>query len=483
MDLDHAMRKIAIIGGGIAGLMTAFYLQEYARGRVDYTLIEGTPRPGGKIVSTHESGFIVEGGPDSFLTQKTAMLDLCHTLGLDDQLIGSNSAEHATYVWSQGRLHPMPEGMMLMAPTMILPFLRSGLISWRGKLRMGMEIFIPRRLKDEDESLASFVRRRLGAELLDKIAAPVMAGIHAADPERLSLQSTFPIFLEMEKKHGSLVYGMIKKRWAQATRGPQHKLGPMFMTLRGGLQQLSDTVVSKLDPKALRLNCRVLSVDTHIDQYMLALSDGSRILADDIIFATPANVTAELIQHIDPVLASKLRTIRYVSTATVSLGFRSREVEFPLDGFGFVVPHSEKRKITACSWSSSKFNHRAPEGCILIRVFVGGALAESLAEQDETRLVHLARQELRTIMGITATPVLTKVNRWYKANPQYEVGHQARISDIDKIASRHPGLYLAGSPYHGVGVPDCIQSANRIAQSITKEIQHLREESRMATIS
>ena len=477
------MKKIVIIGGGITGLMTAFYLEEYARDGVDYTVIESTPRPGGKIVSTHESGFLVEGGPDSFLTQKKAMLDLCHTLGLDDQLIGSNNVEHATYVWSQGRLHPMPEGMMLMAPTMILPFLRSGLISWRGKLRMGMELFIPRRLKDEDESLASFVRRRLGAELLDKIAAPVMAGIHAADPEKLSLQSTFPIFSEMEKKHGSLVCGMIKKRWAQATRGPQHKLGPMFMTLRGGLQQLSDAVVSKLDPKALRLNCRVLSVDTHIDQYRLALSDGSRILADDIIFATPADVTAELIQQIDSELASKLRAVRYVSTATVSLGFKSSEIAFPLDGFGFVVPHSENRKITACSWSSSKFNHRTPEGCALVRVFVGGARAEFLAEQDEGRLVHLARQELRAIMGITATPVLTKVNRWYKAIPQYDVGHQARISEIDKIAAQHPGLYLAGSPYHGAGIPDCIQSADRIARLITQKMKPQREESRMVTIS
>ena len=462
--------------------LTAFYLEAYARGWVDYTVIEGGPRPGGKIVSTHESGFVVEGGPDSFLAQKTVMLDLCHRLGLDDQLIGSNGVEHATYVWSQGRLHPMPEGMMLMAPTMILPFLRSGLISWRGKLRMGMELFIPRRLKDEDESLASFVRRRLGAELLDKIAAPVMAGIHAADPERLSLRSTFPMFCEMEKKHGSLVWGMVKKRSAQARRGPQHRRDPMFMTLRGGLQQFSDTVVSQLRPNALRLNCRVQSVETYADQYRLALSDGSRILADDIIFATPANVTAELIQEIDPVLASKLHAICYVSAATVSLGFKNSDIEFPLDGFGFVVPHTENRKITACSWSSSKFNHRAPEGCILIRVFIGGACAESLAEQDETRLVDLARQELRAIMGITATPVLTKVNRWHKAIPQYDVGHQARISEIDKIASRHPGLYLAGSPYHGVGVPDCIQSADRIAQSITRKMQYQREESRMATI-
>lgn len=465
------MKTIAIIGGGIAGLMTAFYLTKYAPDRVGYTVIESASRPGGKVVSAHEDGFVVEGGPDSFLAQKTLMLDLCHTLGLDDQLIGSNSVEHATYVWSQGRLHPMPAGMMLMAPTMILPFLRSGLMSWRGKLRVGIEPFISKRLNDEDESLASFVRRRLGGELLDKIAAPLMAGIHAADPERLSLQSTFPRFSEMEKAYGSLAWGMIKKARTQEKSGSQHKPAPVFMTLRGGLQQLSDAVISELHPKALRLNCCVESVEIYAGQYRLALSDGSYILADDIVFATPAYVTAELIRQVDSALASKLEAIRYVSTATVSLGFKNSEIEAPPDGFGFVVPHSENRKITACTWSSLKFNHRAPEGYALIRVFIGGARAEALAEQGEAALVHLARQELCAIMGITATPVLAKVYRWYKATPQYDVGHQARISEIDKIVAGHRGLYLAGSPYHGTGVPDCIQSADKIAQSITGRIQ------------
>ncbi|HUZ05657.1 MAG TPA: protoporphyrinogen oxidase, partial [Acidobacteriaceae bacterium] len=210
------MRNIAIIGGGITGLATAFYLQEYTQGLVDITLVESAPRLGGKIISASENGFIIEGGPDSFLTQKSAMLDLCRGLGLENQLIGSNRAERTTYIWSRGRLHPMPEGMMLMAPTMFLPFLRSRLVSWHGKLRMGMEMFIPKRPSDEDESLASFVRRRLGAEALEKIAAPMMAGIHAADPEQLSLQSTFPMFLEMEKKHGSLARAMIEKKRAQA---------------------------------------------------------------------------------------------------------------------------------------------------------------------------------------------------------------------------------------------------------------------------
>ena len=472
MAHDGAMKKIVIIGGGITGLATAFYLQEYARGAVDYTLIESTPRLGGKIASAHENGFIIEGGPDSFLAQKTAMLDLCRTLRLDDQLIGSNSAERTTYVWSRGRLHPIPEGMMLMAPTMVLPFLRSRLISWPGKVRMGMEMFIPKRVKDEDESLASFVRRRLGAEALDKIAAPLMAGIFAADPEKLSLQSTFPRIPEMEKKHGSLLRGMMEKKRAQARHGSQHKCPPMFMSLYGGLQDLTDAIFAQLHPKSFRLNCRVLTVRPHADQYRIALSDGSCILADDVIFATPAYVTADLIQQIDPALASKLRAIRYVSTATVSLGFKRSDIIHPLNGFGFVVPHSEKRKITACSWSSVKFNHRAPDDCALIRVFVGGARAESLAEQDEAALVHLARQELHAIMGITATPVLTKAYRWHRGNPQYELGHRARITEIEQIAAWHPGLHLAGAAYHGAGIPDCIQSGMKTALEIVKKLAH-----------
>src|ERR1035437_1810678 len=229
------MSRTVIIGGGIAGLATAFYLQE--SGTVDATLIEGSGRWGGKITSAHECGFTVEGGPDSFITQKVAGLELCKRLGLEEQLVGSNTGKAAaTYIWSGGRLQALPEGMMLMAPTMVLPFLRSRLISWPGKMRMGLEPFIPRARGNEDESLAGFVRRRLGNELLNKIAGPLMGGIHAADPERLSLKSTFPMFIEMERKHRSLVLGMMRRPKRPTTPGA--KRPSMFMTLRGGLQQL-----------------------------------------------------------------------------------------------------------------------------------------------------------------------------------------------------------------------------------------------------
>jgi oxygen-dependent protoporphyrinogen oxidase len=465
------MTKTVIVGGGISGLATAFNLQEC--GSVDTTLIECSPRWGGKITSVQENGFTIEGGPDSFITQKTAALELCRRLGLESQLVGSNGGKSArTYIWSGGRLHPMPEGMMLMAPTMVIPFLCSRLISWPGKLRMGLEVFVSRARGDEDESLAGFVRRRLGTEALNKIAGPLMGGIYAADPEQLSLKSSFPIFLEMERKHGSLLRGMMKrtKRPVTSGAGPHTAHGAkrpsMFMSLRGGLQQLSDALVAQLPEANLRDGCRVLAVSRYAERFKIDLSDGSSLLADDVVFATPSYVTADLIEPIDAVLAARVRAIRYVSTATVSLGFRRSEVAHPLQGAGFIVPRSEGRRITACSWSSVKFDYRAPEDSVLLRVFIGGALAEELAEQDEDALVKLAREELQVILGITATPVLAKAYRWHKANPQYDIGHQERIAEIEQSLTNLPGLHLAGAAYHGPGIPDCIQSGVKAAQAI-----------------
>ena len=461
------MSKTVIVGGGIAGLATAFYLQQ--SGLSDFTLIECSPHWGGKITSAAQDGFLVEGGPDSFITQKAAAMHLCARLGLCHQFVGSNTGKNATtYVWSRGRLHPIPEGMMLMAPTMVLPFLRSRLISWPGKLRMGMEVLVPRLPGDQDESLAGFVRRRLGSEALNKIAGPLMGGIHAADPEKLSLQSTFPMFQEMEKKHGSLLRGMMKRLKRRAAPGA--KATPMFMSLRGGLQQLADALIAQLPRQSLRPGCCVLTVHPDGKRYKVVLGDGGSIIADDIVFATPSYVTADLVQQIDPMLASRLRKIRYVSTATVSLGFKRSQINHPLQGAGFIVPRSERRRITACSWSSEKFQHRAPDDSVLLRVFVGGDLAEDLAEQDEPALIDLAREELQAILGITATPVLAKAYRWHKANPQYDLGHGLRIAEIERTLANLPGLHLAGAAYRGSGIPDCIQSGMNAAQSIAERI-------------
>jgi protoporphyrinogen/coproporphyrinogen III oxidase len=463
------MRKVAIVGGGITGLATAYYLQRRGRGAVDYTLIESASSFGGKIVSARENGFVVEGGPDSFITQKSAAIELCGELGLSDQLIGTNDAARKVFVWSRGRLRPMPEGVMLIVPTKVMPFLKSSLMSWPGKLRMGMDALIPPRREDGDETLAHFVRRRLGAEALDKIAEPMIAGIYVADAENLSLKSTFPRFLDMEQKHGSLIRGMMRQR--RAANGSNGRSAPsMFMTLRGGLQQMTEALVVHLYPEALLVNRGVVAVKRAAGAYDLALSDGEHVRADVVVFAAPSYVTADLLQEMDPALASKLQQIRYVSTATVSLGFKRAEVAHPLDGFGFVVPRGERRKIIACTWASTKFNHRAPDEHVLLRAFVGGAHAEYLAEQDDATMVDMVRDELHAMMEIKAAPVLTQVYRWHKANPQYDVGHQERVAEIDRLIMRHAGLYVAGAAYHGVGIPDCIQDGERVAEEILGKV-------------
>ena len=472
--MNQHTKKVAIIGGGITGLSIAFYLQQHAP-HLDVTLIESSSCLGGKIASTHEQGFVIEGGPDSFLAQKKSALELCHALGLDDQLIGSNTAKHPTFVWCDGKLHPMPEGMMLMAPTMVMPFLRSSLISWPGKIRMGLELFIPRSAPRQDESLAGFVRRRLGSELLDKIAAPLMAGIYAADPETLSLHSTFPMFPQMEQKYGGLIRSMIRQKLARkspAAPPPQPtRSRSMFMTLRGGLQQLVDALFAQLKPASLLLDHRVISVTPQGQQHRVTFTDKRTLLVDHVVLATPAYVSSSLLQATDATLAAHLRNIRYVSTATVSLAFKRADIHHPLDGLGFVVPFSENRGITACTWTSQKFSDRAPTDSVLIRVFIGGARAEHLAEQHEAALIELAQHELRVTMGIDAQPILARAYRWHKSTPQYNVGHRERVAQIDSLLQRHPGLHLAGAAYHGAGIPDCIQSGVNVAQSILENIR------------
>ncbi len=459
------MKQVVIVGGGIAGLATAYYLAQ--RGGVDYKLIESAPTFGGKIVSVREKGFVVEGGPDSFITTKPAALELCRELGLGDQLIGTNDAGRKVFVWSRGRLRQMPDGVMLIIPTRIMPFVKSPLISWPGKLRMGMDLIIPPRRDDGDESLAAFVRRRLGAEALDRIAEPMIAGIYVADAEYLSLKSTFPRFLDMEKKYGGLLRGVLaQKRASNGNSASSRPSTSMFMTLRGGLQDMVNGIVGRLDRESLILSKSAVKVAQTRNGYDVTLNDGACIHADSVVLASPTFATAELVRGFHPALADGLRTIRYVSTATVSLGYNRSELTHPLDGFGFVVPRSERRKILACTWSSTKFDHRAPEGHALVRAFIGGAHAEHLAELDDDTVVNIAREELRAMMGITAEPVITRVYRWLKANPQYSVGHAEHIAKIDRMAEQHKGLYLVGGAYHGVGIPDCVADGQRVADMI-----------------
>lgn len=448
------MKHTIIIGGGITGLAAAYSLQKAGKGSIAVTLIEGSQRLGGKITTARRGGFLVEGGPDSFLARKTVTLDLCRELGLEDQLQPARAGKYPTYVWSGGRLHPLPMGVRPMVP--------SRLISFAGKLRMAAEVLVPPREMEGDESVASFMRRRFGTEMLEKLAGPLMGGIYAADPERLSLGSTFPFLQVMEKKYGSVLRG-----WKKARGGSKGKSGrSMFLTLRGGLLQLTEALEAAIGPGVIERDVPVAAVLPQQGRYEVVLEDGRSLTADDIVFATPAYVTAGLVEYIDTALAERLRAIRYVTTATVSLGYRAQDLQRPLDGFGFVVPRMEQRRINACTWTSTKFEGRAPDGHVLMRVFVGGAGAEAYAERTDDALIALARQEVDAAMDLAAEPVLARVYRWPKGNPQYEVGHRERVKEIEALAATHRGLYLAGAAYHGAGVPDCIENAQAVVRQL-----------------
>jgi oxygen-dependent protoporphyrinogen oxidase len=501
-NTQHATRNtqhpihVAIVGGGIAGLATAYYLQQKARQAdlpLTYSLIESAPAFGGKIRTDVQDGFVIEGGPDSFITQKPAALRLCRELGLGDRLVGTNDAQRKVYVLDGGRLRPLPDGVMLVVPTKFTPFALSPLISLPGKARMGLDLFIPPRRENSDESLANFIRRRLGQEALDKIAEPLMAGIHVADPERLSLQATFPRFIALEQKYGSLIKGMLaqKARSVRNHNGTGPKL-PLFMTLRGGLRELVEALAARLEGELL-LGTRVVELErdpgnsTSGDgRYRLGLENGQTLLADAVILATPAYVAAGLVEPMHPALAAELRAIRYVSTATVSLGFRRAEFEHPLNGFGFVsararpprsVPRAEGKKsrpssnvsLAACTWTSTKFNGRAPDEHVLVRGFVGGPRHEELVDLPDQTLVEGVREELRRVMGVHARPVVTRIYRWPQANPQYDVGHLERVGQIEALAADLPDLYFTGSAYRGVGIPDCIEQGQNTAEAVLQQ--------------
>ncbi len=470
---------MVIVGGGIAGLATAYYAQKAAGDAglaLDITLVERDTQLGGKIVTDTPDGFVIEGGPDSFITQKPWALQLCRELGLEERLMGTNDARRTVFVLRDGQLRKMPDGMLLIVPTKFMPFVTSNLISWPGKIRMGMDLFIPRRKDDSDESLADFIRRRLGQEALDVLAEPMMAGIHVSDAETLSLKATFPRFIDIERKYGSLTRGMIAARKARANaaknagrQNGSRQPTTVFMTLRNGLQEMVSALETALRGTIL-VGRSVTQLRQQASDYELTLDDGSVLAADAVVMATPAYVSAELLRDTHAELAGKLDAIRYVSTATVSLGFDEAGFGHPLDGFGFVVPRKEPTRILACTWTSTKFTHRARPGTVLLRAFIGGPRRQEFVELDDQSLITLVREELQTIMGISAEPRVARVYRWHRSNPQYDVGHLEHVDSIEALCPH--GLYLTGSAYRGVGIPDCVQQGQATAQRVVAYLQH-----------
>jgi oxygen-dependent protoporphyrinogen oxidase len=457
-------RTVLIVGGGIAGLSAAYGLAESAASRegpIECTLVEAVPRLGGKILTEQIGGFVIEGGPDSFLAQKPWGIELCRRLGLADRVIGTNQDRRKTYVYSKGRLEQLPEGLALGVPTRLGPFLASGLLSWKGKLRLGAELLIPRRKECGDESLGAFFRRRLGDEALERIIEPLMTGIYAGDADSLGIQATFPRFPEMERQAGSIIRAL----WGQISN-----LSPPspFVTLQGGLSEMVQALTARLGHLRVLTGrrARAVRVSEAPRWYEVVMEDTAPLVVDALILATPAYDAATLLEPLDGELAALLRGIPYASTATISLGFRRQDFSHRLDGYGFVVPRSEGRALLAVTWTSSKWSHRAPDDAVLLRAYVGGAGRETILERSDDGLVSLVRAELRAMMGITEVPVLTRVYRWPRAMPQYLVGHLERLAAIDERLARWPGLFLTGAGYRGVGIPDCIRDGLDTAERV-----------------
>jgi oxygen-dependent protoporphyrinogen oxidase len=468
--LTHAeARHVAIIGGGIAGLSAAWAIQQ-SGATVGYTLLEAGERWGGKIATDHIHGygdapFVVECGPDALLTRKPWAYKLAQELGLGDSILPVNTSTRGTYVLWNGDLIPLPDGMPLLVPTKFGPFLRSRLFSPAGKLRMLLEPFIPARHEDGDESVGAFVRRRLGREALERLADPLLGGIYNADVDAQSLWATFPQFGKLEETHGSLLRG------ARARR-PDAKPTPLpaFFSFPGGLQTLVDTMVERLTGD-LRLSCAVQSIEAYEGRYRLVMQNGETIAADAVILATPAPVAGRLLAKVATESAQQLAAMRSSSIGTLSLGYRRADVPHPMDGHGIVIPRMAGRRIDGISWSSSKWEGRAPQGYALIRVFFGGAHSTATMSLNDEAVLSVVREELADLMGITAEPVFHHIQRWQDAYPEYAVGHLDRIAEIEKQLPRE--VLLAGSAYRGIGVPDCINQGQRAAANALTHLNSL----------
>jgi oxygen-dependent protoporphyrinogen oxidase len=455
--------KVAIVGSGVSALACGVRLKQ--RG-IDFTIFEKESSPGGKLSTEKIDDFIVEGGPDSFLPEKHWTVDLIKETGLEGELLPTNEAHKGTYIYSGGRLHRLPEGVMLMVPTMIMPLLRSGLISWPGKIRMGMELFVPKKTGTDEESLARFVTRRLGRECLDKIAEPLVAGIHTSNPDNMSVRAIFPRFLDMEQKHGSLIKAMTRAMKAPRPDKGNGREMTYFMSLKGGMQELADASIRFIGEDRIATKSAVDAVTGTADGYRV-LVGSEQMSFDAVVLTVPSYSAAGMVRSLDPVLADRLSPIEWSSTATISLAFRKKDIPATLPGFGFLVPRIEGRRINAATWSSVKWSFRAPSDFVLIRCFVGGGHDEELVSYDDKDLLRVVLGELSSIAAIQAEPVLSRIFRWVKSMPRYTVGHLARIAAIDETLDAHPGLHLIGSSYRGIGIGDCVKSGFDAAEKIS----------------
>ncbi|WP_223592921.1 protoporphyrinogen oxidase [Neobacillus bataviensis] len=460
-------QKVVIIGGGIAGLTSAFYLQKAAKELslpIEIKLVEASHRLGGKLQTVVRDGFTIERGPDSFLARKTSMIRLAKEVGMDDQLVHNSTGK--SYVLVNERLHSMPGGSIMGIPTEIGPFITSGLFSLPGKLRAAADFVLPRSESGKDQSLGEFFRRRLGDEVVENLIEPLLSGIYAGDIDQLSLMSTFPQFYEVEQKYRSLILGMKKSTPAQPKK-PVNTEKPKgaFLTFVSGLQSFAEAIEAKLDPASILKGHRVDKIMKTDNQYEIYLNNGETIYADSIIAATPHQVTQMMFSQYN--FFEPFKSVPSTSVATVALAFPEEAVKQDIDGTGFVVSRNGDYSITACTWTHKKWAHSTPKGKVLLRCYVGRAGDETIVDLSDDQITKIVLDDLNKTMKITMKPDFAIVSRWKESMPQYTVGHKQRLETIlAHVKEELPGVFLAGASYGGVGVPDCIDQGEAAVKSV-----------------
>ena len=460
------MKRIAIIGGGISGLAAAFELEEQKKAGVqlEYVLYEASPRLGGVLRTEVIDGCLVEAGPDSFVTEKPWAADLCRELGLGDQLIGSNDADRKTFILTHSRLVEMPDGLMFMVPTKIVPTGMSPLFSWKTKLRMTQELFHPPRAVDHDESVADFVERHYGREMVDRLADPLLSGVYGGESAGLSVRAVIPRFAEMERNHGSLGRAMLAAR-KKMSQGPKKAAPPLFTSLKRGMQHLAEAVVAKLPPEALLTNVPAQAIQREDLGWVVSAGMQSDQF-DVVVIALPGPAAANVLRMASSELAAELAGVPYSSSITVGLGYDAAVRHKLPPGFGFLVPRSEGKRLLAATFVHNKFPHRAPEHRALLRCFFAGSNAENVWPLSDDQIVGIVRNELQQIIGLHAAPLFGRVYKWKSAMAQYSVGHLERLERIERLRRQLPGLALAGNAYRGIGVPDCVRSGRDAAKQV-----------------
>lgn len=465
--------RIAVIGGGISGLVLTHHLLELkarAGASFEVTLFEAANRLGGTIETEKKDGFILEKGPDSFISEKPWALDLCKKIGLEPEVIGTRNENRKSFVVRHERLLEIPPGFYLVAPTQIGAFLKSGVFSLGGKFRMMCEPFVRRAPGDEDESVGSFIRRRFGQECLDRVGQPMIAGIYTGDPDKLSMFATMPRFKELEKEYGSVIRGLLvkasnKKGGFKAASGPRYSL---FLSFRDGMETLTNKLAEKIPARSIRLNCGIKEIthEPQSAQWRLSTTSGETRVFDAVCSTVSSKITGNLIRKTKKDLSQELDKIPYESVATINFAFRRQDIRHPLDGFGFVVPRSEHSALVACSFSSQKFDHRVPKDTALLRVFLGGVFGRDVYQKEDKALAASALGELSKLLGISAKPILTSLGRYPEAMAQYQTNHLNLVSVIEDKLKTLDGLFLAGTSYRGVGISDCVRDSQAQAERI-----------------